>query len=97
MCFEFPLADFCNLFSGLTGRQVECILERMVDDGHIKGIIFKRNALETKVGWDRPRITTAGLEYLLTDPMMKKAREAIAVADYAAGYEAIKSAWRDQK
>ena len=49
-------------------------LERMIDDGHIKGVSIQFGIDDyALVNPIRPRITTKGLEYLEESPLIRKA------------------------
>lgn len=71
---EFDDESFTAEYFGLTERQWELTLERMIDDGHIKGVSIRYGADDyAAVSLAHPRITTAGLEYLVENSLMKKA------------------------
>ena len=58
----------------LTDRQWASTLERMIDDGHIKGISIKYGVDGCAViSLTLSRITTAGLENLQENSLMRKA------------------------
>ena len=71
---EFDDESFDAGYFGLTDRQWASALERMADDGHIKGVSVRHGADGYAViSLHNPRITTKGLEYLEENSLMRKA------------------------
>ena len=74
---EFDDECFNAEYFGLTDRQFSSTLERMIDDGHVKGLSIKRGADGyVVISLMSPSITTAGLEYLSENSFMRKAAKA---------------------
>jgi hypothetical protein len=71
---EFDGESFTPEYFGLTARQWALTLERMTDDGHIKGVCIRRGVDGyASVSLLQPRITSKGLEYLEENSLMRKA------------------------
>ena len=71
---EFDSESFTSEYFGLTVNQWSATLERMVDDGHIKGVTIRFGADDyPAVSLARPRITSAGIEHLAENSFMRKA------------------------
>ena len=71
---EFDGESFTPEYFGLTGKQWASALERMIDDGHIKGVSIHFGVDDyAAISLSRPRITTKGLEYLEENSLMRKA------------------------
>jgi hypothetical protein len=74
---EFDGEDFNAEYFGLTDRQWASTLERMTDDGYIKGVVVRFGADGyPAVSVPQPRITSKGLEYLQDNAAMRKASNA---------------------
>jgi len=71
---EFDDESFTPAHFGLTERQWAMTLIRLIDDGHIKGVNVRIGASGyADVSIINPMITTAGLEYLAENALMRKA------------------------
>lgn len=71
---EFDDENFTAEHFGLAGRQWALTLERMTDDGHVKGVEVRRSVDGyVVVHLAQPRITSKGLEYLEENSLMRKA------------------------
>ena len=71
---EFDGDSFTPEHFGITSRQFARTLERMIDDGHIKGVAVRFGADGYPcVSLPDPRITSKGLEYLEENSFMRKA------------------------
>jgi hypothetical protein len=71
---EFDDESFTPEHFGVTDRQFALTLERMIDDGHVKGVSVKFGADGyPDVRVPDPRITRKGLEYLQENDLMRKA------------------------
>ena len=71
---EFDDDSFSAAYFKLTDRQWASTLERLIDDGHVKGVSIKYGADGyTIISTSTPRITTKGLEYLEENSLMRKA------------------------
>jgi len=71
---EFDDESFTSEYFGLTDRQWASTLERIIDDGHVKGVSIRFGADGYAViSISNPRITTKGLEYLVENSLMRKA------------------------
>ena len=70
---EFDDEDFTSKYFGLTDMQWASTLERLIDDGYLKGISVRFGTDGyPAVGISRPRITSKGLEYLEENSLMRK-------------------------
>jgi len=80
---EFDHGNFNPGHFSLTARQWALTLERMLDDGHVKGVAVSHcGDGSAMVLVTLPRITTKGLEYLEENSLMRKAaRLAKGIAD----------------
>ena len=71
---EFDDTGFTAEHFGMTDKQWAQTLERMIDDGHIKGVSIRIGADgHAVISLSQPRITTKGLEYLEENSLMRKA------------------------
>jgi hypothetical protein len=71
---EFDDEFFSPQHFNLTARQFALTLERLIDDGHVKGVSVRFGADGyPEYTLSDPRITTAGLEYLQENSLMQKA------------------------
>jgi hypothetical protein len=71
---EFDDESFGAGHFNLTDRQWASTLERMADDGHIKGVSVRYGADGyAEVSLHNPRVTSKGLEYLEENSLMRKA------------------------
>ena len=71
---EFDGDSFSAAYFKLTDRQWASTLERLIDDGHVKGVSVKYGADGyAAVSISNPRLTTKGLEYLEENSLMRKA------------------------
>lgn len=69
---EFDSEDFDAGYFKLTDKQWANTLERLTDDGYIKGVKVRTGADGyTVVSIPNPRITSAGLDYLENNPTMQ--------------------------
>ena len=83
---EFDDESFTAEHFNLTENQWASTLERMIDDRHIKGLSIKYSSDGyAEMSLSNPRITSAGLEYLETNPLMKN------IAEQAKGVREISS------
>ena len=70
---EFDYEAFTHTRFGLTENQWVKTLERLIDDGHVKGVSIKIGADGYGVvSLLHPTITTKGLEYLEENSLMRK-------------------------
>ena len=71
---EFDDENFTAEYFKITERQWALTLERLIDDGHVKGVSIRCGADDYAVlTLTQPRITTKGLEYLEENYLMRKA------------------------
>jgi hypothetical protein len=71
---EFDDESFTPRHFHLAEKQFALTLERMIDDGYIKGVSVKFGA-DGRPDYvlSAPRITSRGLEYLYENPLMREA------------------------
>ncbi len=62
----------------ISKQRLELLLENLIDDGHIKGLIVKINSYNNPlITCSNPRLTTSGLLFLEENSKMKKAYEVL--------------------